>query len=161
MKTDKEQETAWPHLTEDRHYIDHMPHVVEWDKKGDIVHLCRCGKWTTFCRRCESDAFFPLPPTSWTRPSDNIHHRSTMTKRGGWSSDQESTFRPLATRAVSVWSAETESEPDLELSYTLANQGHGTTRSRRRLASRSMCSLRPRLRRSISNMKVHIRKCSF
>lgn len=137
-----------------------MPHVAEWDRMADIVHLCRCGTWTNFCRKCENAAHFPLPPTSWTSTSNGIDPGITMRQRAGWSYTQDDGFGPAAVRAVSMWSAESDVEPELVSSHALDYHSRSAARVRRRLASRSMCSLKPRLRKSISSMKLHMRKYS-
>lgn len=156
-ETNEEQEPAWARLNRIGHPLDHVPQVAEWDRTADIVHLCRCGNWTTFCHKCDTAAYFPLPPTSSIGTSDRVDPQA---KRRGWCHSQESPSGPLAARAVSVWSAESDSDPEFESSHTLAYHGGGTSSYQKRLASRSMCSIKPLLRKSISNMKLHIRKYS-
>lgn len=157
MKTDKEQEPAWARM-----HGNGMPQVAEWDRMADIVHLCGCGTWTTFCRKCDNTSHFQLPPTSWTGTSNGVDPSLSMRQRAGWSYTQADGFGPAAVRAVSMWSAESDLEPELasSSSHALDYHSRSAARVRRRLASRSMCSLKPRLRKSISNMKLHMRKYS-
>lgn len=161
-KTDKEQGRAWMHLNEHSRSLDHEPPVPRWDIIPDSVHVCLCGSKTVFCPNCDGGISSPLPPLSWTRTSVDVGSVSSVKRGGRWPSKPETTFEePLAARAVSVWSVESDFETSSSLS--LDDCGVSTTRVRRRLASRSMCSLRPRLKKSMTSMRrqMHMRNRSL